>query len=184
MGLFDAIGGFAGAAVSADVAKRQRELDREAAETQKSQFGQTFGEGQRQFGEQMGLAKEQFGAGQEWKKKAYEQAIGNMGAGEAGLQSSLAQGEPPEVAQARKDALTGQAAGLQQASGQMQAALAQQGVRGGQAATQLRRGLGEMGSSTTMDINRQQADEAMRKRALMQQYQMQKGLMGAQGAQS
>jgi len=68
---------------------------------------------------------------------------------------------PPELQTLKEDILSGQSEQLQTGTRALEAQLAQEGVRGGQAATQLRRGTGEMTEDATRDINRIMAQEAI-----------------------
>lgn len=68
---------------------------------------------------------------------------------------------PPELQTLKQDILSGQSEQLQAGSRELESQLAQAGVRGGQAATQLRRGTGEMTQDATRDINRIMAQEAI-----------------------
>lgn len=105
------------------------------------------------------------------REQAYKDTMARSGTqmsqGEAGFMEAV--GSAPEsLEQAKQDILTGGAKGLQKASGQMQANLATQGVRGPQAATLLNRGTGEMGQNIQMELNKLGlTDEQDRKKALL-----------------
>jgi hypothetical protein len=83
-----------------------------------------------------------------------EMASSGEGAFNAAVNTPLS-----SLQKAKQDILSGSSEAMQQASGQMQANLAQQGVRGGQAATQLRRGIGTMGENAMTEINKMMMSE-------------------------
>ena len=102
-------------------------------------------------------------------RQAYQRAQQQYGTGETGLAELYAEA-PEELEILREQALTGQAEELQQGVGQLQSALAQQGVRGGQAATQLRRGIGEMTEAASENIQNLIAREALQRAGDERQY--------------
>ena len=102
-------------------------------------------------------------------RQAYQRAQQQYGTGETGLPELYAEA-PEELEILREQALTGQAEELQQGVGQLQSALAQQGVRGGQAATQLRRGIGEMTEAASENIQNLIAREALQRAGEERQY--------------
>ena len=116
---------------------------------------------------------------QKARQQAYNATLGRgatqMEQGEAEL-GNLTSKPLSELEQAKKDVLAGSARGIQQASGQMQANLASQGVRGGQSATLLNRGTGEMGIETQENLNKMSVDEAEQRRNAMLDYMKNKGL--------
>jgi len=80
--------------------------------------------------------------------------------------------------QQKKDLLTGGAKALQQGAGQMEASLAAQGMRGGQAATHMRRYLGETSQNTQMDINKLAYEEAAKRASEKRAYEAAKASRG------
>ena len=107
------------------------------------------------------------------RKMAYENALKQggeqMSAGESGFMSE-ANTASPELAQMKKDILSGESESLNKAGNEMNANLSAQGVRGGQAATQLKGGLGEMGVYATRDINQMIGSEGMQREAEKRAY--------------
>lgn len=142
-------------------------LSREELEAQKSQFGQQFGEAQRISALREQAYSDMLGAGKS-----------QMAGGEEQFMAETAPGIPSELADVQKDIAAGTTEGIQRGTSEMQAAMAQQGVRGGQAATQLRRGIGEMRTKGMMDINQLSYDAANRKRAAREAYLSSKALTG------
>ena len=61
---------------------------------------------------------------------------------------------------------------------QLNLALAQQGIRGGQAATQLNRGIGAMTTQANQDLNNMMYDEEQQRRNLQAAYNQAKALAG------
>ena len=121
----------------------------------------------------------------EARKAAYQNMI-NAGStqqqqGENQLMSETSNA-PPELLQAEQDIQNRTAEGIQAGQNQMQANLAQQGVRGGQAATQLRRGVGEMAIGGMRDVNQMKADDAARRQSLRAAYLASKASQGGQAA--
>jgi len=100
---------------------------------------------------------------------AYQRGLGEYGAGEEQLAGRFEQA-PEELEILRQQALTGQAEELQQGARQLQSGLAAAGVRGGQAATQMRRGIGEMTEAASRDIQGLMAGEAIDRAAQQRQY--------------
>lgn len=88
----------------------------------------------------------------------------------------------PELQTMEQQAATLGSQALQDTAGQMQLGLAQQGLRGGQAATQLRRGLGEVGKGTQQNINKMKFDEANQRAGERRQYQSGKAARGQQSS--
>ena len=119
------------------------------------------------------------------REQAYKDRMASAGSiGAAGENAfNTAVSTPlPELEQAKKDVLSGQAAGMQVAAGQMSANLANSGVRGGQAAGLLNEGTGKMGIQATKDINTMQLSEAEQRAAEQRAYEAAKAAR-AQGAQ-
>lgn len=104
-------------------------------------------------------------------RQAYQQAETGMGEREQSLRTQFEQA-PEELETLRQQAITGQAEELQQGMGQLQAGLAGAGVRGGQAATQLRRGVGEMTEAATENIQGLMAQEALQRSGQEREYDM------------
>lgn len=123
----------------------------------------------------------------EQRLKAYNQMLGRAGglasAGETGFLNE-ANSMAPEVLQRQQDIMSGQAEDLSNYNQQLQASLAQQGLRGGQAAIQLKRGIGEQAKSASQDINQLLAQDAMQRQAQRMAYQQQKAQIGQQGLTS
>jgi len=118
------------------------------------------------------------------RETAYGEVMGKAGTaateGEAGL--TAATGQPlPELEQARQDLLQGQSESMSKGVSQLGANLAMQGVRGGQAATLLNRGTGDITRGVTKDINQMALEDAEKRRAANIAYQQQKALSGVQG---
>jgi hypothetical protein len=137
-----------------------------------------------EFARQLGLTREQFEE-QKRVQRAREEAYGGMlgragefqRAGEAEFMGEMG-AAVPELEQARQDILSGEAEALQRGAGQMRAGFSQMGLRGGQAATQLRRGIGEMGIGAARDINVMALQEAQQRQAMRAAYQRQKAMAG------
>jgi hypothetical protein len=102
-------------------------------------------------------------------RQAYQNQASNYSTGESNL-ANLYSKSPEELETLKNQALTGQAEELQQGTGQLNAALAQQGVRGGQAATQMRRGIGEMTKNASENIQNIIANEAINRAKEQRQY--------------
>ena len=117
----------------------------------------------------------------ELRRRAYEQTLQRgreMGeAGEAGFYRE-AERTLPELEQARQDILEESAEGLQLGARQLGAELARGGVRGGQAATHMRRGVGEMALGAQRDITGLEYDEAARRAAERRAYERAKAARG------
>lgn len=107
------------------------------------------------------------------RQKAYEDAIKRgevqMGQGEKGFMSSVDTASP-ELGQLKQDILSGRSEAINTAGREMQSKLAQGGVRGGQAATLLNRGVGQMGIESQRDINQLMGTEAMQREAEKRAY--------------
>jgi len=164
------IGALAGAGLNAYAqsieAKRQREHDDHQQDLQRTFLGQqgagdraqtaaNRGETARQFDIGMGEKTREFGINEANRNQAYQQSLQNFQSGETGLMGSLSEADP----------LSRQVQGEKES--QLQASLAQSGVRGGAAATQLRRGAGEFAGQ-----------DAQNRQALMRNYLASKAAMG------
>jgi len=103
------------------------------------------------------------------RQKAYENALAAGGGTEQQFLSA-SETASPELAQLKSDILAGKSEALGQAGQQMQSSMAQEGVRGGQAATQLRRGVGEMGTQAQRDINQLIGTEGMQRESEKRAY--------------
>ena len=83
----------------------------------------------------------------------------------------------PELQQARTDIANQGTEAQQQLSGQLQANMARQGVRGGQASTIQGRAMGQQGTDMQRQINQMAVNEATNRQAQRLDYTSQKGLM-------
>lgn len=101
-------------------------------------------------------------------------AVESLGKTEDEL-NRLSTTSPEEFMRMKNDIATGQSEQLQRGTGELASRLAMSGVRGGQAATQMRRGIGEMTTGALRDYNQLTAQEAMQRKASMQAYQAAKG---------
>jgi len=187
-GIIGGVGSYFGAKAQGDAAEQaaseQAASSRYAADINKKISDANRIMQAQQFAQQFGLQQQGQQFGQEEAKArraAYEKmlgtGVGQMGAGEQAI-SQLGIAAPKELQQMKQDILSGSAESLQQGVGQLQAGLAQQGIRGGQAATQLRRGIGEMGIGAQKDINQLLGNEAMQRQAQLMAYQQAKALGG------
>lgn len=102
-------------------------------------------------------------------RSAYQGTSADYKTGESNLAELFAK-SPEELETLKKQALRGESEGLQEGTSALNAALAQQGVRGGQAATQLRRGIGETTTGATENIQNLMANEAINRAAEKRQY--------------
>lgn len=174
-GLGSVASGLFGASAAQKAAEENAKAQRYAAELQaKTAANQlAFGKQQAQAGDLQSLAQQ----------KAYQESLGRgasqMGAGEEAL--NLLNKTPEELMQMKADIASGNAETLQQGSGQLAANLASQGVRGAQAATQMRRGIGEMATNATRDVNTLIGQDAQNRQAQLMAYQAAKAARG-QGA--
>ncbi len=157
--------------------KAQAKSSEEAAKQSLQATREQIAENARQFGITSKFAQDTQAA----RQKAYEEAIsrgaGQMGEGEAGFMADVNTANP-ELAQQQADILSGNAKGLQQASGQMSANLASQGIRGGQAGTLLGRATGEMGTAAQKDINAMRYTDAATRAAEKRAYEAAKAGRG------
>jgi hypothetical protein len=118
---------------------------------------------------------------------AYNSMLGTAGGlASSGEQAFLQESSQtaPEVQQRQLDILGGQAEDLNNYNQQLQSSLAQQGLRGGQAANQLKRGIGEQAQTATRDINQLLSQDAMQRQSQRMAYQQQKAQIGQQGLTS
>lgn len=175
-GIDDVILGGLGIASNLWGANKQADMARQQAEQQQNMFNQQLGLQQQELSRQQGLDKA--------RQEAYRQSLtaGQQAAqqGEAGFMGANV--PLTGLEQAKKDILTGQARGLGQAGEAMQAQMAAGGVRGGQLATQLRRGIGEMGTTTQEQLNRTQLEDEQRRQQQMMAFQAAKASAGQQAA--
>jgi len=120
----------------------------------------------------------------EARQKSYQEMLnrarGFQAGGEQEFMETLS-AAPEELGALERDIAAGGTEAMEAARGQIQAGLAQQGVRGGQAATQLRRGVGELGIGAQRDITKLKAEDALRRKAQQAAYQQAKTLAGQQG---
>lgn len=158
-------GGIAGGYFAKKAAEEQASASRYGADVQgriaKRQFEAEQALTPLQIQQQQQLAESYRGA--------YGQAQEQYGAGEEQL-AELFSRSPEELEQLKESIYTGQAKQLQQGAGQLQAGLAQAGVRGGQAATQMRRGIGEMTETAGQNIQDLISQEAMGRAGEQRQY--------------
>jgi hypothetical protein len=170
-----------GAKVSAKAQKKAAQEAARQAELDRAESMRQFNESNRMRGEELGQVTQQFGEAKrlsDARKAAYEDMLARgtqqQTAAETQLMGETAEASP-ELIQAEKDMAARTSEGIQAGQSQMQANLAQQGVRGGQAATALRRGVGEMATTGMRDINIMKADDAARRNAIRSAYLASKG---------
>jgi hypothetical protein len=96
-----------------------------------------------------------------------------MGAADTAFNNSVSQA-PTELAQAKQDVLAGSARGINKAADTMGASNAANGIRGGQAATLLNRGIGEMGIQTQENLNQMGLTDAETRAAALRSYEAMK----------
>jgi len=189
-GLLNIGGSLIGAKAEGEAAKRSAEAERYAAELEQQQRQRELIEGGRQFNKSYGLrsdiertALSDREARQLALQKAYYDTIAKGGQlaaeGEGGLMASL-NTPSTTLANVEKDILSGQSEAMQNATGQIGANLAQQGVRGGQAATQLRRGVGHISKDALSEITQLKHQDEMRREAAKRAYLASKAQMGTQ----
>lgn len=161
----EAVGGIAQGLGTAYAAKKQSESSKYGANIQNEIA-------KRDLAAQQALTGYQI-TSQEQLADALRSSYGNVqsqyGTGESNLSNLYAQ-TPEELETLKQQALTGQAKELQQGTSQLQSALASAGVRGTQAATQMRRGIGEMTESANQNIDKLIANEAMQRAQEQRQY--------------
>lgn len=117
----------------------------------------------------------------EARKQAYNAIIKRGGSDMAkGEKAFIQEAEqaPLELDQLKQDILSGQAETMQAGSNQMQADLAASGMRGGQAATALKRGTGNIATAAQRDVNQLIGGEAMQRAAERRAYQSAKASRG------
>jgi hypothetical protein len=194
-GLFDFVGDIGGALINAksqkNLAKRQdaqalqdrieqqREFD---AQQQSDRYAQDRQEAM--FGAQM-TDKQKL---DQLRQQAFEESK-NMGTGmyaqgDDQIMNETAAGMSPELQKVQSDIQSGTAEDIARGTGEMQKNLAQQGVRGGQAATALNRGVGTMRTTGMRDVNQMALDEANNKKAIRTAYMQNKALTGQKAALS
>lgn len=162
--------GAAGAAAGASSSLIQLGGDIYAADAQERAAKNARELSERQFKEGLDFQKSTYAD----KLAAYKAALGRgeqqYGEGESAFLSA-AEAENPELAAMQSEIEKGTAKSLQQGAGQLQAELAKSGVRGGQAARLLGRGVGEMTEKGLSDITQLKysdvAQRAAEKRAYL-----------------
>lgn len=169
----------AAAQAAADRAENARQfglsqaLERDQMAQQGSQFGQTLADKQKMDA---------------LRREAYQGSLlggqQQMAGGESQLMGETAAGLSPELQQMQADIQAGTTQDIARGTGEMQAGLAQQGVRGGQAATQLRRGVGEMRAAGQEGVNRMAFEDAQNKKAIRTAYLQNKAATGQRAALS
>lgn len=188
MGLLGKIGGSVlqtGLGIGASLigAKGQAKEDARARQFEAEQAALGRGEQAREFDVTAGMTKQQFEAQQAQQaaqRQAYNQMLGRAGEGEQQFmaQSNIAD---PTIEAQKQELLSGQSKALQAGTGELRANLAMQGVRGGQAGTQMRRGIGEMTEAGISDINKIGTEDALRRAAERRAYLSVKGQTGGAG---
>lgn len=101
--------------------------------------------------------------------KLGDQARGDMTASEQNLLSAL-NGPSSELDQLKQDIASQNARTMQDSARQMQANLYTSGVRGGQAATLMNRGMGQLARNAQSDINQLQYNDRNNKRNMLGNY--------------
>jgi hypothetical protein len=168
-------------------AKGQAKSEAEQRKFEAEQAALGRGEQAREFDVTSGLTREQFQnqiTQQDAQRKAYESMLGRAGTmADTGEQSFLTEANTadPTIEAQRQDLLTGQNKALQAGTGEMRANLAIQGVRGGQVATQMRRGIGEMTEAGISDVNKLATEDSLRRAAERRAYMSAKAGAGRAG---
>ena len=115
------------------------------------------------------------------RKRAYESMLGQAGSdfktGEGQFMTE-ANTANPELATMQNQINTQGAQALQDTAGQINLANTQAGARGGQAATQLRRGIGEVGANVQKDVNKLKFDESAQRAGERRAYTASKARAG------
>ncbi len=172
-GMFQGAGTYFGAKAQADAARDQAKINQETSREQIKEQG-------REFDVTSKFQQET----EEARKKAYNEAItragGQMQEGESAFLDA-ADTASPELAGIKADILKGNAESINQANAQLEADLAQSGVRGGQAATQLRHNAAQMSEQAQRDINQLIGSEAMQREAEKRAYLAAKAKAGQAG---
>lgn len=117
------------------------------------------------------------------RKKVYENMLKRAGTAQQqgeGALSSLTSQPLAELGTMKQDMLNQTNDVLNSGSRSLQASLAQSGLRGGQAATQLSRGIGDMTTSANQNVNQLVYDEAQKRKANQMAYEMAKANAGTQ----
>lgn len=164
-GIGAGVSGFAQAYAADRAAKRQAEAAKYGSDVS-NQIAQRNLEAEQQL---TGYTTEQQKQLTDAYRQAYQQALGQYASGENKL-NTMFETSPEELKTLEEQALTGQSKELQQGKSALQAGLAQAGVRGGQAATQLNRGIGEMTQNATQNIQGLIANEAINRANQQRQY--------------
>lgn len=95
-----------------------------------------------------------------------------------GVLNNIVNNQNPYLNQVAYDIKNNQNDVLNAGRNQLNTALAQQGLRGGQAAIQLNRGIGNMTTQANQDLNNMAYDEAQQRRNLQAAYNQAKALAG------
>ena len=169
------LGNIMGNKSQADIAREQSELEQERLDQEERLKLKELGLTETQINEQIRQNKARESAYGGFLGRGEE--IGAEGEQAFGAEASTAL---PELGAVKEDVLSGQTEAMQKASGQIQANLAQQGVRGGQAATHLRRGIGEIATGAQRDITGLEYEDAAKRAAERRAYQASKGAAGTQ----
>ena len=127
--------------------------------------------------EQLAEQQRQFNVNNEAFESAKNTGENQFGTGEKDFLTAVNTASP-ELAQMEADIKAGTTQSMGEARGQIGAALAQQGVRGGQAAANMARQLGTMGIQEQRDINTMKGNEALQRQAELRAYMASKAKTG------
>ena len=137
-----------------------------AASKKQTELGQAqLTEQEREFGIATGMQQEQEAV----RRQAYQSAI-DKSKTTGGQFLTAAETASPELAGLKKNIISGAAESLQQTGGQLRNELYSQGVRGGQAATLLKEGLGDISVREQRDINQLMGSEAQQRESEKRAY--------------
>jgi len=190
MAFLPALGGILSGTGSIFGATGQAKAQREQIEAQKAMSKADLAERKRQFDILQPFREKQFGAQESARgaeRAAYESRLGRAGQQFAGGEEAfLGSVDQPSagVEALQQNILESQQPGIEAANRQLQAQLAQQGVRGGQAVTQARRGTGELMQQSLRDISGVQAQDTLTREAEKRAYLRQKAALGQRGTLS
>jgi hypothetical protein len=169
---------------SGDTAKFNaiQEAQRELQQAGMAERGVAFGEDIRRYGlgRKEDIRRYELGLGEaDILRSSYQKALERAGltgtrAGEEFMREAGT--TAPELEQLKRDIRERGTETMQDVAKQTAARLAAGGVRGGQAATQMRRGIGEVGKATQRDLNAIIAQDALRRQAERMAYQKALGL--------
>ena len=139
--------------------------------------GEQIASTEKMFGQNLGFEQQQDTANRAAYEAALSRGQGQMGAGE---QSLISEANTPSamLGQETQDIRAKTAQQLQQGQSQMGANLAAQGVRGGQAATLMNRGAGEMATTAQQGINQMKYEDEASRQADLRAYMAQKARAG------